>query len=153
MEMNALFLTLAMLAHGGASPRASVEALPNCPAATAQSDRLAYGLATSADYSDLRSRWYLQATTPENVRVLADPGDSASCQKMHAHALQVAQSHGGSLDGTTTVFYKAGLYYFAIVTIPPDLTTPPPGAVRIRHRFVPLYVFDGNLNPITALAM
>lgn len=155
--MNALILGFTVLAGAGvagAAPAAVPAMLPYCPAATEQSDELAYGLATSADYAGIRTNFYLQATTPENVRVLTDPADAAVCQRLQEYAAQQAQAHGGSLSGSTTVFYRAGTYYYAIVTVPlVSNAVTPDGGMQVRDRFVPVYVFDSNLNAVVAVAL
>jgi hypothetical protein len=88
------------------------------------------------------------------VSVLTDNTDASACEAMYGHVLQRAQAAGGSLEGTTTVFYRAGAFYIAIVTTPePAEVTPRPGYAHVRSGFTLVYVFDNGLRALGPVAL
>ena len=150
--MIVLTLLLALAAAGGHTVAASSVLPPSCPAENAQSHRLALNLASAPSYAASRARLGIPATT--SVAVLTDATDAAKCQQMLSYATQQAQAVGGSLTGTTTVFYRAGAYYFAIVTAPaPAGQTPPPGYLHVRLGFTLVHVFDNSLHAVGGAAL
>jgi hypothetical protein len=152
--MNVFTLVLALAVFSGSPNTGAVSSglQTYCPAENGQSHRLALNLANAPSYSASRSRLGIAATM--SVAVLTDAADGAKCQQMLSYATQQAQAVGGSLSGTTTVFYRAGAYYFAIVTkSPPPAQTPPNGYLHVRTGFTLVHVFDSSLRPLGGAAL
>jgi hypothetical protein len=151
-----IVLLAAALSDGRSEPSARTAVAGStalsCPAENGQSHRLAVRLANDPAYVNVRARVGIAASS--DVAVLTDAADAPRCQQMLAYAQQKAEAAGGSLTGTTTVFYRAGSCYFAIVTAPPPpVQTPPQGYLQIRTGFTLVYVFDGSLQPLGAAAL
>jgi len=139
-------LLVAILLGAGAAGRPRLQA-GVCGSET-QMSRLAVVDLVSWPTSDVaRRRHGIPAMDSSAVRLLTTGNDAPACARMLAG---IRRWLGAPADhpsrGWVPVYYAAGDYYFAVMTLPP----PPPG--RIRLGFIPLLVFDRDFHLVASIA-
>ncbi|HEX2203053.1 MAG TPA: hypothetical protein VHG91_07135 [Longimicrobium sp.] len=110
-------------------------------------------LLTAKDYVDARTQHGLPALGVASFRVLTDAQDASVCTRL----TQIVSSRSSTPDWRTRfdpVYYQAGSFYLAALAPKrSDDAPPPPGYVRIRLGWTPLFILDANLNVVAAVAM
>lgn len=148
--MNTLLLTFLLLLAPRSDAGASQTA---CPSEVGNARRVVTRLLTDKDYMDARIKHGFPALGVASFRVLTDAHDASVCTRM----TQVVAARSSSPDWRThfdPVYYQAGNFYLAALAPKPSTDAPPPpGYVRIRLGWTPLFILDANLNVVASVAM
>jgi hypothetical protein len=102
--------------------------------------------------ADARQRAHVQGAPAEAVRLLVDSADARVCAQMMARIEQRMRAERADRSRVRPVFYEAGGYYYAVLTLRPHRSAPP-GLVHIDGRWMPMYVFDSALNLLQVVAV
>lgn len=94
-----------------------------------------------------RRRHGIPAMDSSAVHLLTTGNDAPTCARMLAGIRRwLAAPADHPSRGWIPVYYAAGDYYFAVMTLPP----PPPGQIRLG--FSPLLVFDRDFRLVASIA-
>ncbi|HEX8430919.1 MAG TPA: hypothetical protein VF625_06505, partial [Longimicrobium sp.] len=72
-----------------------------------------------------RAEYGIPRAAPEDVRLLTDSADAATCARLRDILEQHARMVGGTLRNPTVEFYQVGDFYFAAVPAGPSKCRPP----------------------------
>jgi hypothetical protein len=108
--------------------------------------------ATTAHDSRLREEAGITTLRTQDIRLLTDSLDDATCRRLMASIHERQRAENGKTSRAVPVFYTAGSVYFAVFSAPPPRRPRTPGALYIDSRWVPMYVFDRNFRIIQSLA-
>ncbi|HYW06421.1 MAG TPA: hypothetical protein VE913_05670 [Longimicrobium sp.] len=110
---------------------------------------------TMGVYAERRAEYGVPGAAPEDVRLLTDSTDAATCAKFRDILEQRARVVGGTLRHPRLEFYQVGNFYFAAVPPPPSTCRPPAdgSGVCISTRWSALHIFDRHLNRVASMLL
>jgi hypothetical protein len=123
-----------------------------CPGNAARARGIVARVAFSEEYSPSRKRLGLPTAAGTEVRVLTDSADADACKRLNEMLASRAPIPDWR-DHWVPVFYKAGAYYYAVLSPMPDDTPAPPGMVKIDLRWTPLFVVKPDFTVLAIMAV